>query len=179
MWDAHVYASPSGARPVQVWLGTSESKEWTKPATFSRLLRRTLPGLAGRSDTRAPAHSVRLSPGKPGLPQSLGASTATALIRLASIDTSVIAKARQLEQRPRLTHAACSGRTEDIKDTHCHHQPVSANRLILDMLRTNRPVSKQHRQRRYEKQESTCIRTTVSLPYQPFASTTKPNPFHR
>ena len=179
MWDAPVYAWHSSVRPAQVWPDTSESKEWTGPAIFSRLLRRTLPGLAGRSDICALVHSALFSPEKPGLHRSLGACSATALIRLASIDTSVIAKARQLEQRPRLTQAACSGRTEDIKDTHCHHQPVSANRRILDMLRTNRPVSKQHRQRRYEKLGSTCIRTTVSLPYQPFASTTKPNPFHR
>ena len=85
---------------VQVWPGISESKEWSGPAIFFRPLRRTLPGLAGRSDIRALVHSALLSPEKPGLHQALGASTATVSIRLAPIEASVVAKVRQLEQLP-------------------------------------------------------------------------------
>ena len=96
MWDAHVYAWHSSVRPAQVWPGTSESKEWTGPVIFSRPPRRTLPGLAGRSDTCAPAHSAPLLPEKPGSLQSLGASTATVSSELAAIVVSAVAKVRQM-----------------------------------------------------------------------------------
>ena len=64
---------------------------------------RTLPGLAGRSDICIPVHSARLSPEKPGLPQSLGASTATVFVSLAAIEASAVADVPVLADGNHLT----------------------------------------------------------------------------
>ena len=127
MWDAPVYAPPSGIRPAQVWPGTSESEEWTGPAIFSRPLGRTLPGLAGRSDICAPVHSAPLSPEKRGPLQSLGANSTTVSNKLASIDTSVIAKARQLEQLPPIDPCRVQRQTDDIREP---LMPLSPSTII-------------------------------------------------